>query len=71
VLVLTRFRDESIVIDDHIVITIIQVRGDKVRLGIDAPDAVRIHRLEVYERIQRERRESEQAQASGEEGGAS
>lgn len=53
-LVLTRKRDESIIIGDNIVITVIGIRGDKVRFGIEAPKEVSIHRQEVYEAIQRE-----------------
>ena len=53
-LVLSRQRDESIVIGDNIVVTIVDIRGDKVRLGIDAPTEVPVHRREVYEAIQRE-----------------
>jgi carbon storage regulator len=53
-LVLTRKKDESIVIGDNIVITIIDVRGDKVRLGIKAPKTVPVHREEVWVAIQRE-----------------
>lgn len=55
-LVLSRQRDESIVIGDNIVITIVDIRGDKVRLGIEAPSEVPVHRQEVYEAIQRENR---------------
>ena len=54
-LVLSRHRDESIMIGDEIVITVVDIRGDKVRLGIDAPQNVPVHRQEVYEAIQRER----------------
>ena len=54
-LVLSRHRDESIIIGDNIVITVVDVRGDKVRLGIDAPTDIPVHRQEVYEAIQRER----------------
>lgn len=50
-LVLSRKKNESIVIDDRIVITIVDIRGDKVRLGIKAPQEVSIHRSEVYEAI--------------------
>ena len=50
-LVLSRKKNESIVIDDRIVITIVDIRGDKVRLGIQAPQEVSIHRSEVYEAI--------------------
>lgn len=53
-LVLSRMRDESIVIGDSIVITIVDIRGDKVRLGIDAPKEMSVHRQEVYDAIRRE-----------------
>ncbi|MCX7423000.1 MAG: carbon storage regulator CsrA [Planctomycetia bacterium] len=53
-LVLSRQRDESIIIGDNIVITVVDIRGDKVRLGIEAPKEVSVHRQEVYEAIQRE-----------------
>jgi len=53
-LVLSRQRDESIVIGDNVVVTIVDIRGDKVRLGIDAPGEIPVHRREVYEAIQRE-----------------
>jgi carbon storage regulator len=53
-LVLSRQRDESIIIGDDIVITVVDIRGDKVRLGIDAPKEVPVHRREVYEAIQKE-----------------
>lgn len=53
-LVLSRHRDESIMIGDDIVITIVDIRGDKVRLGIDAPQEIPVHRQEVYDAIQRE-----------------
>jgi carbon storage regulator len=52
-LVLSRKKDESIIIRDDIVVTVLQIRGDKVRLGIDAPRGVSVHRIEVYERIKR------------------
>lgn len=62
-LVLSRTRDEQIVIGDDIIITIVDVRGDKVRLGIEAPQDVSVHRREVYEAIQRERKnETEQVE---------
>lgn len=50
-LVLSRKINESIIINDDIVVTIIEVRGDKVRLGIEAPRDVSVHRREVYEAI--------------------
>ena len=52
-LVLSRRPNESIVINDKIVITVIEIRGDKVRLGIEAPRDVPVHRSEVYQAIQR------------------
>ena len=55
-LVLSRGRDESIIIGDNVVVTVVDVRGDKVRLGIDAPVEIPVHRREVYEAIQRENR---------------
>ena len=57
-LVLSRQRDEAIMIGDDIVITIVDIRGDKVRLGIDAPKAIPVHRQEVYEAIERENQRS-------------
>lgn len=59
-LVLSRKKNESIVIDDRIVITVVEIRGDKVRLGIEAPRDVPIHRSEVYEAIQRVNKEESQ-----------
>ena len=53
-LVLSRGRDESIMIGDTIKITVVDIRGDKIRLGIEAPPEVPIHRQEVYEAIRRE-----------------
>lgn len=53
-LVLSRHRDEVIMIGDDIKITIVGIRGDKVRIGIDADKEVLIHRLEVFEAIKRE-----------------
>ncbi|MEI8371681.1 MAG: carbon storage regulator CsrA [Planctomycetota bacterium] len=55
-LVLSRQRDESIIIGDNVVITIVDIRGDKVRLGIEAPQEIPVHRQEVYDAIQREGR---------------
>jgi carbon storage regulator len=55
-LVLSRQRDETIMIGDDIEITVVDIRGDKVRLGITAPSHVPVHRKEVYEAIKRENR---------------
>jgi carbon storage regulator len=49
--VLSRKRNESIVINDDIVVMVVDVRGDKVRLGIEAPKEVPVHRREVYDAI--------------------
>ena len=53
-LVLTRRVDEAIVIGDDIEVVVVDIKGDKVRLGISAPTSVAVHRKEVYELIQRE-----------------
>jgi carbon storage regulator len=52
-IVITRKRDEGIVISDSIEIIVIEIRGDKVRLGVHAPSHVPVHRKEVYEAIRR------------------
>jgi carbon storage regulator len=59
-LVLSRQRDESIIIGDNVVVTIVDIRGDKVRLGIQAPQEIPVHRREVYEAIQRENLQASQ-----------
>jgi carbon storage regulator len=59
-LVLSRHRDESIIIGDDIVITVVEIRGDKVRLGIAAPADISVHREEVYNRIARENQQAAQ-----------
>lgn len=56
-LVLSRKKNESIVIRDDIVITVVDVRGDKVRLGIEAPKDVPVHRREVYDAIKKAEQE--------------
>jgi carbon storage regulator len=53
-LVLSRHRDESIMIGDDVVITVVDIRGDRVRLGIDAPKDIPVHRREIYDAIRRE-----------------
>ncbi|MBR4833372.1 MAG: carbon storage regulator CsrA [Thermoguttaceae bacterium] len=53
-LVLSRYKDQSIYIGDDVVVTIVDVRGDRIRLGIEAPPNVPVHRQEIYEAIQRE-----------------
>ncbi|MFZ5829792.1 MAG: carbon storage regulator CsrA [Planctomycetota bacterium] len=59
-LVLSRQRDESIIIGDNVIVTVVDIRGDKVRLGIEAPGEIPVHRQEVYEAIQRENRRAAQ-----------
>ena len=57
-LVLSRKADESVVIGEDIVITVLEVRGDVVRLGIAAPRDVKVHRSEVYEELQQANRDA-------------
>ena len=64
-LVLSRKKDESIIINDHIRVTIVEIRGDKVRLGIDAPKEVTVHRREVYEAIQNQLKNQEDPSGVG------
>ena len=52
-LVLSRKKDESVVINDSIRIVVVEIRGDKVRLGVEAPKEVPVHRSEVYDAIAR------------------
>lgn len=63
-LVLSRQKDESIMVGDNVEITIVDVRGDKVRLGITAPRSIAVHRKEVYEAIQREKEEAIKTKAA-------
>ncbi len=55
-LVLSRKRDESIIIGDDVVITIVDIKGEQVKIGVAAPKTVSIHRKEIYEAIQQENR---------------
>jgi carbon storage regulator len=61
-LVLSRHRDETIMIGDDIELTVVDIRGDKVRLGINAPSHIAVHRKEIYDAI---KRENEQAARLG------
>ena len=61
-LVLSRQRDESIMIGDDVEIIIVDVRGDKVRLGITAPKSIPVHRREIYDAIQREKSEKKDSE---------
>jgi len=67
-LVLSRERDETIMIGDDIELTVVDIRGDKVRLGIKAPSHVAVHRKEVYDAIKRENEQA--ARLSGGDLGA-
>lgn len=58
-LVLSRKKNETIIINDNIRVTVIEIRGDKVRLGIEAPKDVTVHRREVYEAIQAQARSAQ------------
>jgi len=58
-LVLSRQKDESIMIGDEVEITIVDIRRDKVRLGITAPKSISVHRREIYDAIQLEKTEKE------------
>lgn len=63
-LVLSRQRDESIMIGDDVEIIIVDVRGDKVRLGITAPKSIPVHRREIYDAIQREKGQNKESKES-------
>ena len=57
-LVLSRKKNESIIINDDITIVVVEIRGDKVRLGVEAPKEIPVHRNEVYEAIRRNQGQS-------------
>jgi carbon storage regulator len=59
-LVLTRKTGEGIIIDDDIKITVVELKGGGVRIGIDAPREMKIHRQEVFDRIKQENKEATQ-----------
>lgn len=64
-LVLSRQRDETIMIGDEVEITVVDIRGDKVRLGITAPSRIAVHRKEVYEAIKAENQQAARAADAG------
>lgn len=66
-LILTRRISESIIIGDDVKITVLGVKGNQVRLGIDAPKDVSVHREEIYMRIQNENNGNVQSEQEGEE----
>ena len=63
-LVLSRKKNESIVINNDITIVVVEIRGDKVRLGVEAPKEVPVHRREVYDAIKRSEAETESPDGS-------
>ena len=68
-LVLTRKTNESIVIRDDIVVTVVEIRHDRVRLGIEAPKTVAVHRREVYDRIKQSEGSAEAHRGDASSGG--
>lgn len=64
-LVLSRYKDQSVYIGDDIIVTVVDVRGDRIRLGIEAPPDVAVHRQEIYEMIQRENADAATRQNNG------
>ena len=62
-LILTRRVGETVVIGDDVTVTVLGVKGNQVRLGVNAPREVAVHREEIYERIKRERSDAEVAVA--------
>lgn len=67
-LVLSRKKNESIVINNDITIVVVEIRGDKVRLGVEAPKEVPVHRREVYDAIKRNEQLSKGVDPSSETG---
>ncbi len=63
-LVLSRKKNESIVINDDITIVVVEIRGDKVRLGVEAPEEVPVNRREVYDAIKKSEEEVEEEKSS-------
>ncbi len=70
-LVLSRKKNESIVINDDITIVVVEIRGDKVRLGVEAPKEVPVHRREVFDAIRRNEAATQKTAGSPESAGTS
>jgi len=69
-LVLSRKKNESIIINDEITIVVVEIRGDKVRLGVEAPKEVPVHRREVYDAIRRNEAAAEQGASEADSTGS-
>ena len=67
-LVLSRKKNESIVINNDITIVVVEIRGDKVRLGVEAPKEVPVHRREVYDAIKRNEQLAKEGDSASEAG---
>jgi carbon storage regulator len=63
-LILTRRISETLMIDDDVTITVLGVKGNQIRLGVNAPDNVAVHREEIYQRIQREKAQPKQQETA-------
>lgn len=63
-LVLSRKKNESIIINNNVTVVVVEIRGDKVRLGVEAPKDVTVHRMEVHNAIERNKVEVKETETS-------